>query len=48
VRINTGFYFTTSTKTNPNFSQALMFSIEIFDIVGMISKKNMVRQGGKD
>ncbi|MCL9979822.1 MAG: hypothetical protein NBV77_00080 [Bacteroidia bacterium] len=48
VRINTGFYFTTSTKTNPNISQALMFSIEIFDIVGMISKKNMVRQGGKD
>lgn len=48
VRINTGFYFSTSAKSNPEISQALMFSIEIFDVVGMISKRNMVRQQGED
>jgi len=32
IRVNTGFYFSNSTKVDPSISEALMVSIEIFDV----------------
>jgi hypothetical protein len=32
IRVNTGFYFSNSTKVDPSISQALMVSVEIFDV----------------
>lgn len=42
VRVNTGFYFATFNKTDPSVSQALMFSIEIYDVFhSSMSNKNL-------